>query len=163
MANYDWNHDYWKLNKDVAKKLKEEDTRAAFLRSSNNFETFWTMLDTASVTKTSGQGAFKSHMQTRSPSPGRVSFQHLNSPSGPSLQIDGSGSNFFALTTGNFAHKACENLYEGPTITSGGQVLVNTTNGEREQARFPISGINTSCLQSPIEPASAVAPKDFTK
>jgi hypothetical protein len=37
MANYDYNHDYWKLNKDLTLKLKEEEERNSFLRSQTNF------------------------------------------------------------------------------------------------------------------------------
>ena len=67
MANYDYQHDYWKLNKDLTLKLKEEESRAAFLRSSNNFETFQSLMGSASGAKVSGQGGFKS--QSPSPSP----------------------------------------------------------------------------------------------
>jgi hypothetical protein len=31
MANYDYKHDYWKMNKDLTLKLKQEETREAFL------------------------------------------------------------------------------------------------------------------------------------
>ena len=30
MANYDYKHDYWKLNKDLTLRLKQEESRAAF-------------------------------------------------------------------------------------------------------------------------------------
>lgn len=37
MANYDYTHDYWKLNKDLTLKLKEEQQRAAFLDTQSSF------------------------------------------------------------------------------------------------------------------------------
>ena len=37
LANYDDNHMYKKLNKDIARKLKEEEAVEAFLNSSGNF------------------------------------------------------------------------------------------------------------------------------
>ena len=40
MANSDYNHEYWKLIKDLEKKLKEEESRDAFHISKNDFETF---------------------------------------------------------------------------------------------------------------------------
>lgn len=30
MSNYDYDHDCWKLNKDLTLKLREEDSRALF-------------------------------------------------------------------------------------------------------------------------------------
>lgn len=40
MANYDYNHDYWKLNKDLTLKLKEEEQRDAFLKSQGSLDNF---------------------------------------------------------------------------------------------------------------------------
>ena len=40
IANCDFKHDFWKLNKDVKRKLKDEETRDAYLQSKNDFEIF---------------------------------------------------------------------------------------------------------------------------
>ena len=40
MANYDYNHDYWKLNKDLTLKLKEEEARDAFMVSQGSLTNF---------------------------------------------------------------------------------------------------------------------------
>ena len=40
MANYDYKHDYWKMNKDLTLKLKQEESREAFLLSQNNLHNF---------------------------------------------------------------------------------------------------------------------------
>ena len=114
MANYDYQHDYWKLNKDLTLKLKEEESRAAFLRSSKNFATFQSLMGSASGAKVSGHGGFKS----QSPSPGPASYQQLHSPSGPSLQQGKSGSDFFALASGNFAPATVE-TQDGPAAGGG--------------------------------------------
>ena len=39
MTNYDYKHDYWKLNRDLTLKLKEEDDRDAF-QNSEDIEEF---------------------------------------------------------------------------------------------------------------------------
>lgn len=39
MTNYDYKHDYWKLNRDLSLKLKDEEERAAFF-TAEDFEEF---------------------------------------------------------------------------------------------------------------------------
>lgn len=39
MTNYDYKHDYWKLNHDLSLRLREEEERAAFFNS-DDFDEF---------------------------------------------------------------------------------------------------------------------------
>ena len=48
MANYDYNHDYWKLNKDLTLKLKEEEARDAFMVSQGSLTNFQQMMRSTS-------------------------------------------------------------------------------------------------------------------
>lgn len=91
LANYDDNHKYKKLNKDIARKLKEEEVVEAFLNSSGNFQAFTGLMASTSGTQLSQKIA-------KSQSPGSKLGTNLNSRSGPSLHNTVSGSNFFALT-----------------------------------------------------------------
>ena len=40
IANCDYKHDFWKLTKDIQKKLKDEEIRDAFFQSKNDFDAF---------------------------------------------------------------------------------------------------------------------------
>ena len=48
MANVGFNHDYWKLGKDVNQKLKEEESRATFFQSQNDIEMFQSLMNDTS-------------------------------------------------------------------------------------------------------------------
>ena len=48
MANVGYQHDYWKLGKDVEQKLKEEESRATFFQSHNDIEMFQSLMNDTS-------------------------------------------------------------------------------------------------------------------
>ena len=89
MSNYDYDHDCWKMNKDLTLKLKEEDSRELFNQSKNNLSTFAKMMKNPS-----------SHKKNKS-----VNKMNLNSPSAETINYsggDGRQSNIYALTQAPF-------------------------------------------------------------
>lgn len=45
MATYNFNHDFWKLDKDMSNKLKEEESRSMFFQSQNDLDMFHSLMN----------------------------------------------------------------------------------------------------------------------
>lgn len=45
LANYDYQHDYWKMDRDLTLKLKEEQDRLAFINSEGDFKEFKSIIE----------------------------------------------------------------------------------------------------------------------